>query len=241
MIGGVIIDGGGPKKVVVRAIGPSLAAAGVSAALNDPVLQLYNASGEVIAENDDWSESADRQAITDANLAPTHSRESAISASLPAGNYTAVVRGAGDTSGVGLVEVYDLAPSAGRLANIATRAQVQTGDRVLIGGFIIGGDAPARILVRGIGPSLRQGIPPVIGALADPVLDLRDSDGNLMATNDNWQQSAQRQQIEASGIAPTDPAESAIVATLVPANYTAVVRGAKDSTGVALVEVYKLD
>ena len=241
MIGGVIVDRGGPKKVLVRALGPSLAAAGVSAALADPLLQLYDGNGAVIADNDDWMDSPDRQAIADTNIAPADRHESAAIAELQAGNYTAVVKGAGETTGVGLVEVYDLAPATGRLANIATRADIGGGDKVMIGGFIFGGDAPAKILVRGIGPSLSRGVPPIVGALSDPVLDLRDSDGNLIATNDNWQEGVQRQQIESTGIPPSDPSESAIVATLDPGSYTAVVRGVNGTSGVGLVEIYGLD
>lgn len=110
----------------------------------------------------------------------------------------------------------------------------------MIGGFIIGGDAPGKVLVRAIGPSLAKANPPVSGALSDPQLELRDADGNLMATNDNWQEGAQAQQISDTGLAPSDPKEAAILASLNPGNYTALVSGVNNSAGIALVEVYKL-
>jgi uncharacterized repeat protein (TIGR03803 family) len=241
MIGGIIISGGGPKKVMVRAVGPSLTAAGVAGALADPTLQVYNAAGELVGANDDWVHSEQSQAISETGIAPTDGRESAVIANLQAGNYTAVLRGAGDTSGVALVELYDLAPAAGQLANIATRAQVHSHEGVMIGGFILAGHAPSKILVRAVGPSLRGGASAVAGALRDPVLELRDSAGNLMAANDDWQKGAQSDSISATGIAPPDAAESAIIATLEPGSYTAIVRGAKASSGVALVEVYNLN
>jgi hypothetical protein len=241
MIGGFIIQGGGSKKVIIRAMGPSLASAGVSNALSDPALQLFDGGGNVVAQNDDWVESADKQAIIDCTIPPTDNRESAIVATLAAGNYTAVVRGAGETSGTALVEIYDLDNSTGRIANISTRGIVQNDDDAMIGGFILGGDAPGRVLVRAIGPSLDHGSTPVPGALSDPKLELRDSEGNLMASNDNWQDGVQRASIEATGIAPLEAAESAIIATLDPGNYTALVRGASGTTGIGLVEVYKLD
>ncbi len=241
MIGGFIIQGGLPKKVIVRAIGPSLAAFGVSGVLLNPALELHQASGAVIGSNDDWGDSPQVQEIIDTTIAPSDSHESAIVATLNPGSYTAVVRGVGDTTGVALVEVYDLDRSAGRLANISTRGQVQTVDRVMIGGFIVAGDAPGRVLVRAIGPSLGNSTPPVPEALDDPQLELRDSDGNLMASNDDWKDGLQRQQIEETTIAPAEDRESAIIATLNPGNYTAVVYGSNNSTGIGLIEVYKLD
>ena len=241
MIGGMIISGGGPKRVMVRALGPSLAAAGVDGSLADPTLQVYNASGAIVAANDDWSESEDAGAIAATTIAPPNPRESAVVANLPAGDYTAVVRGVADTSGIALVEVYDLAPAAGQLANIATRARVESDEQVMIGGFILAGDAPSRVMLRAIGPSLGVGGSAVAGALRDPVLELRDAAGNLMATNDDWQGGAQSEQIAATGIAPSDPAEAAIIATLEPGSYTAIVHGSEGSSGVALVEVYNLN
>ena len=241
MIGGFIVAGDSSKRVVIRAIGPSLAAADVSGALANPTLTLHSANGDVIAENDDWPASADKQVIADTTIAPTDALESAIITNLQAGNYTAVVTGAGETTGVALVEIYDLTPSAGTLANIATRGQVETAQSVLIGGFIIGGDAPARVLVRAVGPSIENGLSPTTGPLNNPSLELYDQAGNLMAKNDDWESGVQRQLIEATGIAPSHPDEAAIIATLEPGNYTGVVRGSDESVGVAVVEVYKLD
>ena len=206
----------------------------------DPTLKLHDASGAVIAKNDNWSASADKQAIIDSGIAPGDEREAAIVATLKPAPYTAVVRGAVAGTGVALTEIYDLAPSAGRLANISTRGEVGTADRVMIGGFIIGGDAPTRVLVRAIGPSLAKAVPPVLEALADPQLELRDADGNLMASNDNWSQSPQAAAIQSTGLAPSEPAEAAILAPVDPGNYTAIVRGNADGKGIGLVEVYRL-
>jgi uncharacterized repeat protein (TIGR03803 family) len=241
LIGGFIVQGSAAKKVIIRAIGPSLAAAGVSGVLQNPVLELHDSSGDIIAANDDWQSSADKQAIIDTGIPPLDPQEAAIVRALEPGNYTAVVRGSGDKTGVGLVEVYDLDRASGKLANISTRGSVQSGNNVMIGGFIIGGDAPGKVLVRAIGPSLANANPPISGALSDPQLELRDADGNLMATNDNWQEGAQTQQISDTTLAPSDPKEAAILASLNPGNYTAIVSGVNNSAGIALVEVYKLD
>ena len=241
VIGGFIVTGNLPKKLVVRAIGPSLGAANVAGALLNPTLDLHNGRGDLIASNDDWTESSQAEEISATGIPPGDSRESAIVATLEPGSYTAVVRGVADTEGVGLVEVYDLDPKSGRLANIATRGLVQTGSDVMIGGFIIGGDAPAKTLLRAIGPSLSKGAMALADALLDPQVELRDADGNLMGSNNNWQESAQRQQIEATTTPPSEPAEAAIVATLNPGNYTAIVSGVNGSTGVGLIEVYMLD
>ena len=241
MIGGFILQGNAPKEVMIRAIGPSLGAAGVPGALANPTLELHNASGAIIDSNDDWPDSPNRQAIIESGIAPSHDQESAILMTLDPGSYTAVIRGAGETTGLALVEAYDLGAVSGKLANISTRGRVQTSDNVMIGGFIIGGASPGKVLVRAIGPSLGQTTPPVPGALADPELELHDGQGNLIAANDNWQEGPQRQHILDTTIAPSHPAESAILASLAPGNYTAIVRGANTSTGVGLVEIYKLD
>ena len=175
-------------------------------------------------------------------------RESAIIADLPAGNYTAIVRGVNNMTGVALVEVYDLSPETDSiLGNISTRSFVQTDDNVMIGGFIVQGTQPKRVIVRAIGPELTQyGVP---NTLADPTLELHDSTGALIASNDNWRHtiiggiitSNQVHDIQSSGHAPGDGRESAIIATLPPGNYTAVVRGVNNTTGVGLVEVYDLN
>jgi fibronectin type III domain protein len=236
MIGGFIIVGNKPKKIIIRAIGPSLVRAGIAGAMVDPLLKLHNSKGGLIASNDDWI--SRRQEVLATGVAPTDTREAAIVATLPPGNYTAVVESKTGVPGVGLFELYDLDPASSHLANISTRGKVGTGENVVIGGFIIGGDQPTKVIVRAIGPSLvKSG---VRDALEDPVLELHGATGSLIFSNDNWQ-TAQQQQIVASTIPPTDKREAAIVATLKPGPYTAVVRGSAGSTGVALVEVYNLD
>jgi hypothetical protein len=241
LIGGFIIRGGS-KKVIVRAIGPSLQNSGVTDALANPTLELHDGTGALIASNDDWVSSPQKQEISDSTIAPTNDKESAIVATLPDGNYTAIVAGAGGTSGVGLVEVYDLnRTSAARVLNLSTRGRVESADGVMIGGFILGGPQNTRIVVRAIGPSLSNANPPVADALADPFLELRDSQGSLLDSNNNWMDSPHRQDIIDAGLAPTNDQESAIFSTLAPANYTAIVRGVNGTTGVGLVEIYNLD
>ena len=234
-IGGFIVTGSEPKEVIVRAIGPTLALAG---SLADPFLELHDASGSIIASNDNWQESANKQAIIDSGLAPANDNESAILMTLDPGTYTAIGRGVNGTTGIALVEVYDLDRTVdSKLANISTRGLVQTEDNVMIGGIIVLGDSETDVLVRAIGPELTAG--GVEGALADPVLELHDQDGVLITMNDDWK-ATQQAEIEATGLAPSDDHESAILATLTPASYTAIVRGKNDTTGVALVEVYNI-
>jgi len=250
LIGGFIVQGTQPKRVLVRAIGRELTRYGVPNVLADPILELHDSSGALLATNDNWGDSPNKQAIIETTLAPSDGSESAIIASLPANNaaYTVIVRGANNTTGVGLVEAYDLDSSANsRLANISTRGSVQTGDNVMIGGFIVQGNAPKTVIVRAIGPELTQyGVPNV---LADPTLEIHNDTGALIASNDNWQTTHiggiitanQVSAIQNSGHAPTAASESAIIANLPPGNYTAIVRGLNNTTGVALVEVYELD
>jgi hypothetical protein len=248
LIGGIIITGSQPKTVLIRAMGPSLTAFGVAGALSDPNLELHNQAGNTIAKNDDWrttqisgiitaSQRADIQAT---GLAPTQDVESAILVTLSPGNYTAVVRGFGTATGVGLVEVYDLSPDAnGRLANISTRGFVENADNVMIGGFIIGGEVGSggKVIVRGLGPSLAES--GVSSAMADPTLELHDANGAVFASNNDWKDS-QELDIEASGLAPSKPVESAILVTLLPGNFTAVLRGKNGTTGNALIELYNI-
>jgi hypothetical protein len=256
-IGGFIVQGAEPKKVVIRAIGPELGAPpyNVPNPLYNPTLELHDGTGALIASNDNWGTTIIGGIITsdqvtdivNSGYAPGDVRESAMIVTLPPGNYTAIVRGVANMTGVALVEVYDLSPAPdSTLGNISTRSFVQTGDNVMIGGVIVQGTQPKRVIVRAIGPELTQyGVPNV---LADPTLELHDSTGALIASNDNWQHtiiggiitSDQVQDIMDSGHAPTDPRESAIIATLPPGNYTAIVRGINNTTGVALVEVYDL-
>ena len=233
LIGGVIITGTQAKKVLLRAIGPSLP---LSGSLADPFLELHDGGGAVIASNDNWKDAPNKQEIIDSTIAPANDLESAILATLDPGLYTAILRGVNNTTGVGLVEAYDLDRSVdSQLANISTRGFVQTGDDVMIGGFIILGDSAQKVIVRAIGPSL-----PVTGKLADPVLELHNPDGSILASNDNWR-STQESEIMQTGLAPSDNLESAIVATLPPEAYTAIVRGKNNTTGVGLVEVYRLE
>jgi hypothetical protein len=256
VIGGFIVQGTQPKRVIIRAIGPELSQYGVPNVLANPTLELHNGAGALIASNDNWITTVIGGVITSDQLvdirnsghAPTDWRESAIIADLPAGNYTAIVRGVNNMTGVGLVEVYDLSADASSiLGNISTRAFVQTGDNVMIGGFIVKGTQPKKVIVRAIGPELTQY--GVSNVLANPTLELHDGSGALIASNDNWVSTIiggiittnQVAEIRASGHAPTDGRESAIIADLPAGNYTAIVRGVNNTTGVALVEVYDLN
>ena len=233
LIGGFIITGTQPKKVILRAIGPSLDLPGK---LADPTLELYQ--GQILLEaNDNWMDSPNKQAIIDSTIPPSDPLESAIVRSVAPGNYTAVVRGANNGTGIGVVEAYDLDRTVdSKLANIATRGPVQTGDNVLFGGFIVLGPDSQKVIVRALGPSV-----PLAGTLADPTLELRDGNGALLESNDNWVDSANKQAIIDSTIPPANNLESAIVRTLPPANYTAIVRGVGGATGIAVVEVYALN
>jgi hypothetical protein len=235
LIGGFIITGAHEKKVLVRAMGPSLP---LSDQLADPVLELHDSTGQMIATNDNWVDAPNRQQIIESGLAPSSNLESAILTSLNPGSYTAVVHGTNNTTGMALVEAYDLDRTVNaRLANISTRGLVQTNDNVLIAGTIVTGQTPQKVIVRAIGPSLD-----LPGKLANPTLELRDGNGVLIRSNDDWR-SDQEAEIIATGVAPTNDLESAIVATL-PANnasYTAIVRGVGGTTGVAVVEVYGLN
>jgi hypothetical protein len=239
LIGGFIITGTQPKRIIARAIGPSLPLAG---ALADPVLELRNSSGGLIASNDNWR--SDQQAeIIATGVAPTNDLESAIVATLPANNsaYTAIVRGVNNGTGIGLVEAYDLDRSVdSKLANISTRGFAQAGNNVMIGGFILGptSNDASSIVVRAIGPSLAS--VGVANPLQDPTLELRNGDGTLIASNDNWMDSSNKQTIIDNGLAPTNDNESALLAIPAPGNYTAIVSGKNNTTGVALVEVYAL-
>ena len=239
LIGGFIISGGGPKQVLLRAIGPSLANFNVPNPLQDPVLSLHDTTME-ITSNDNWQTDPNASQVP-INLRPTDGRESAIVATLQPGQYTAIVSGKDGSSGVGLVEVYDMdGSSAVTLANLSTRGVVQAGDFVMIGGIIPGGavGSSTRLLLRAIGPSLTQFN--LTGVLADPTLRLVNGDGMTLASDDNWKD-AQQAAIEATGKAPTDDHESAIILTLAPGSYTAIVSGASGAAGLALVEAYVLE
>ena len=238
LIGGFIINGTQSKKVMLRAIGPSLVSAGIRGVLANPTIELRNAKGSLLASNDNWQQSAQSAEIKASGIAPTNALESAIVATLAPGAYTSIVRGVNSATGIGMVEGYDLAANGARLMNISTRGRVGLADDVLIGGFIIEGSAAKKVLIRANGPSLAGA---VSGALANPFLELRNATGNLIASNDNWGSSSSAAQISATGIPPTRAEESAIAATLAPGNYTAIVRGTNNTTGVGLVELYDLD
>jgi N-acetylneuraminic acid mutarotase len=233
LIGGFIVTGTGSKRILLRAIGPSLPVPG---ALANPLLELYDGSGHLLVANDNWPDAPNEQEIVESAIPPSHPLEAAILTTVATGNYTAIVRGENGSTGIALVEAYDLeAGSDSQLANISTRGLVQTDDNVLIGGLILAGQEARRVIVRAIGPSLA-----VPGALADPALELRDGNGGLLAANDNWRTS-QEAEIIATTIPPSHDLEAAVVQTLPPANYTAIVRGQNAATGVALVEAYALD
>lgn len=240
MIGGFIITGATPKKVVIRGIGPSLGAFGLSDLLADPVLQLVGPGGP-LASNDDWKD-GQRTQIEGTPFQPGDDRESVIMATLPPATYTAILSGRNQTTGVALVELYDddgpMSDSA--LANISTRGFVRTGENVMIGGFILGSAAGnMNVVIRGLGPSLSQA--GLSNVLADPTLELYDGNGSLLISNDNWtDDSVSAAQLTASGLAPQAPNESAIFTTLLPGAYTAILAGKNGSTGIGLVEIYSL-
>jgi glucose/arabinose dehydrogenase len=243
MISGFIITAGPAKKVILRGLGPSLQQAGVSNPLPDPFLELHASDSSLISANNNWKDNTPAQQldITSNQLAPSNDLESAIVATLQPGTYTAIIRGQDNSSGVGLLEVYDVdRTSTSRLANISGRASVQSGANVLISGFIVGQNiGAAKVIVRGMGPSLAQS--GITNPLADPTLELRDNNGGLVIGNDNWQDDAsQAAQISASNLAPGNAQESAIATSLVPGTYTAIVAGKNGGTGVGLVEVYNL-
>jgi hypothetical protein len=240
MVGGFIIGGREPKTVIVRGIGPSL---NVPGALADPTIEVHGPSGEFLAANDNWRDALTNQQIAASGMAPANDLEPALWGVLNPGAYTVIVRGKNDATGIGLFEAYDLAePADSNLANISTRGLVQTGDNILIGGFIVGGGTQgwtAKVVVRAIGPSV-----PIAGALADPTMELRDASGTLVASNDNWKMrpdgSSQQTEIEATGLAPANDLESALLQTFPAGNYTAIVRGVSNTTGTALIEAYNL-
>jgi hypothetical protein len=237
-IGGFIITGTAPKHVLLRAIGPSLTQLGVPDALTDPVMELHGPAGFTTVTNNNWHDDpAQATLILASGIAPTNDLESAIDATLIPGNYTAVVKGNNNTSGVALVEVYDLnQTSLSQLGNISTRAFVTTGDNIVIAGFILGGNGGNdRIVVRGLGTSLLLVTP----ALVDPTLELRDGNGALLAFNNDWQDDpAQAAELIAAGLAPAAAPEAAIAITLPPGLYSALLAGRNNGIGHGLVEVY---
>ncbi len=244
LIGGFIIQGSQPATIILRAIGYSLRAQGITNPITDPTLTVYDENQHVVAMSDDWFTGANAQTIASYHLDPSNSLESALYLTLSPGPYTAVMQSFSSpsqpaTTGVGLIELYDLHLSSSRAGNISSRAQVLTGQNVLIAGFIIGGTQAKQVVVRAIGPSLATS--GISQPLADPTLELHDANGVLIQSNNNWQQqNPDAQTIADRGLAPTEPRESALLATLIPSSYTAIVRGVANDTGTALVEVYDL-
>ncbi|MDQ3201293.1 MAG: hypothetical protein M3Q94_03880 [Pseudomonadota bacterium] len=240
-IAGFIVRGNNQKRVLIRGIGPSLQVAGVNGALSNPVLELRDSSGGLIISNDDWQSAPEAGEITASGAAPSNNLESAIIRTLNAGaSYTAILKGSGDATGIGLVEVYDLAVNSGPdLANISTRGNVSTGDNIMIAGLIVQGVNQQTFVARGIGPSLTAA--GVIGALADPTLEIRNSQGALLMANDNWKDdSSQAAALQQANIAPTRDEESAIIVNVPAGIYTALLRGKDNTTGVGLIEIYNL-
>jgi uncharacterized delta-60 repeat protein len=249
LIQGFIVQGplGSTKKIMVRALGPFLARFGITDALANPTLEIRDGNNAIVATNNDWKNThiggiviGDQSGeIATSGLAPSDDLESAIIANLLPGNYTAVVGGVGDTTGTGIVDAYDMSPgSEARLANIATRGFIQSGDKLMIAGFIIQ-NASVRAAIRAIGPSLTQfGI---TNALPDTTLQLRDQNGAILLENDNWKSNpAQKQELENNGLQPGHDLEAALIMTIPPGQYTAQVRGKGDASGIGVVEVYFL-
>ena len=240
LIGGFIITGTESKLVALRVLGPSLTGSGVSGAVGNPSLTIYDASDQVVATNDDWANDPAAAELTAEGLAPSNSLEAATQQSLPPGAYTVVTRTQNGTSGIGLVETYDVSPtSTSKLANLSTRGFVGLDDDVLIGGFIVGDVASSTLIVRAIGPSLAD--LGVSDALVDPSLTIYDVNGTSIAANDDWRDDAHNLEVQNNGLAPKDASESALALFLPPGNYSAIVRGADGGTGVGLVELYDLD
>jgi hypothetical protein len=239
-IGGFIITGSTPKRVIIRAIGPTLARYEIGDVLADPVLELHGPGAFATITNDNWRDTQEAE-IQATGIPPTGDLESAIVATLVPGAYTAIVRGDGSTSGVALVEVYDLNHGVdSKLANLSTRAFVGTGEDIVIAGFLLSDESASNtVVVRGIGPSLAPGSFPASAVLADPILELRDSNGMLLIANDDWQDNpVQAAEITAAGLAPANNLESGIAAILPPGLYTALLSGVNNGTGIGVVEVY---
>jgi hypothetical protein len=240
MIGGFIITGNSSKPVLIRGLGPSLAGVGLSDTLADPLLELRASNGALLLSNDNWKDTQ-RSLIEGTDFQPTNDLESVIVTTLSPGAYTGILTGRNQTTGLGLLEIYDTDSAVpAQLANISTRGFVQSGNNVMIGGFILGGtNQPARVAIRGIGPSLAQfGLSNV---LADPVLELHSANGTLLVTNDNWTDDIPMAlDLFANGLAPSDSKESGILLSLPPGQFTAILTGKNGGVGIGLVEVYNL-
>jgi hypothetical protein len=233
LIGGFIVTGTQPKKIILRGMGPSLP---VIQNLADPTLELHDSSGAIVAAKDNWRDTQQDELVA-TTIPPGNDYESAMVKSLNPGTYTVILAGKGGTTGVGLVEVYDLDLTVdSKLANISTRGFVGKDDNVLIGGVIVVGSGTTNVLFRALGPSV-TGVP---NTLKDTTLELHDSQGGILASNDNWEDS-QAAEIRATTIPPPDAREAAILRQLTPGTYTAIVRGKDNTTGIALIEAYQLN
>jgi hypothetical protein len=237
VIGGFIINGDTDKCVVVRGRGPSVNAPEGVTRLPDPYLVLRTGDGP-FASNDNWMDSPEAEIIIDLGLNPSSELDAAIYACLPPGPYTAMVRGVGGVTGVGIVEVNDTDVGTPYLRNISTRARVDTNDLVAIAGFIIDGSMPKQVLIRARGPTVNA--PDGVVLLSDPTLTLRNSNQQVVMQNDNWGDAPNATEISETGLAPSDPGESAILMELDPGSYTAIIRGVGGTTGVGIVEVNDL-
>jgi hypothetical protein len=241
MIGGFIITGTAPKKVVVRGLGPSLSSFGLTGLLADPFLQLRGSNGALIRQNDNWKDDQ-RSEIEGTAFQPTNDLESVIVATLNPGAYTALLTGKNNTTGVGTVEIYDAdIPADSELANISTRGFVQTGNNVMIAGFTLGGGGSnTDIAVRGLGPSLTSS--GLANVLADPMLELHNANGTIMVSNDDWQSDAvSAAKLIAHGLALPNSKEAGIYTDLAPpGQFTAVISGVGGTSGIALVEIYRI-
>lgn len=242
LIGGFIVQGSAPATIILRGIGRSLRAQGIAQPLTDALIELRNSAGSLIQTSDDWIDGTDASTIASYGLDPVNSHESAIYQTLQPGSYTVVLRafdnGDGDVTGTGVVELYDLHTTGGRAGNISSRGQVLTDNDIMVAGFISGGGGSKELVVRGMGPSLQAA--GVTNALANPTLELRDASGNLVRQNDDWQTDPEAAAVQQSGLAPKNDLEAAIHVTINGGLYTAVMRGANNTTGVGLVEVYDL-
>jgi hypothetical protein len=239
-IGGFIVQGNDSKPVLVRGLGPSLTAFGVTNVLLDPFLELRGPGG-LIMSNDNWMESPQRAQFEGTVFQPSDNREAVVVASVPPENYTVILSGVGGTTGVGLIEIYDRNQAVdAELANISTRGFVQTGENVMIGGFILGNTTGnTGVVVRGLGPSLADF--GVTDFLADPTLELRSQDGTVLVANDDWMDNpASAAQLTLVGLAPQHPDEAAIFTSLPPGQFTAILAGRNGGVGVGLVEIYNL-
>ena len=240
LIGGFIVTGSEAKTVVLRAIGPSLGEAGLEGTLADPVIDLFDSAGHVIASNDNWEGDPNAGQISADGLAPSDPAEAALRVTLEPGSYTLVITGKDMTSRIALVEVYDLSPTAdSKLANLSTRGNVGTGSDFLIAGFIVGSVDSSTVVVRASGPSLSAA--GISDPLADPSVTIYDEDGSMLATNDNWQDDPSAIDLELNQIAPADDMEAATILHLPVGAYTAVTSGADGGVGVGLIEVYNLE